>query len=240
MTPPPPPLHITIPHVLLAADCDTLENGVAAGALQSLNCPLIPLMTSCRALLPHADTSCLSRPRRHADGTVKFWDASASKPSLPAPPPSPRPSFGTLSERLLLVSPPPTVMLQVLYKLKTAKVFDRNRSKDDKGGGEASDEDPFAIQLMAWCPESRVLSVAGVSADVIIYRFSKLEVTTEVVQVGSAKHAHHTAHTLAHCRVSMPTDRSANKLTASPPSQPAGKRRKWGGCDGSRCLLAAE
>lgn len=92
-------------------------------------------------------------------------------------------------------------MLQVLYKLKTAKVFDRNRSRDDKGGGEVSDEDPFAIQLMAWCPESRVLSVAGVSADVIIYRFSKLEVTTEVVQVGSVNtlitlRAHSHSHSL--------------------------------------------
>lgn len=75
-------------------------------------------------------------------------------------------------------------MLQVLYKLKTAKVFDRNRSKEDKGSTEVSDEDPFAIQIMAWCPESRMLCVAGVSANVIIYRFSKLEVTTEVVQVG--------------------------------------------------------
>lgn len=75
-------------------------------------------------------------------------------------------------------------MLQVLYKLKTAKVFDRNRPKEDKGNMEVSDEDPFAIQIMAWCPESRVLCVAGVSANVIIYRFSKLEVTTEVVQVG--------------------------------------------------------
>lgn len=75
-------------------------------------------------------------------------------------------------------------MLQVLYKLKTAKVFDRNRSRDDKGGGEASDEDPFAVQLMAWCPESRTLCVAGVSANVIVYRFSKLEATAEVVQVG--------------------------------------------------------
>ena len=72
-------------------------------------------------------------------------------------------------------------MLQVLYKLKTAKVFDRNRSKEDKGSTETSDDDPFAIQ----CPESRMLCVAGVSANVIIYRFSKLEVTTEVVQVGS-------------------------------------------------------
>lgn len=74
-------------------------------------------------------------------------------------------------------------MLQVLYKLKTAKVFDRNRSREDKGTNEVSDEDPFAIQIMAWCPESRMLCVAGVSANVIIYRFSKLEVTTEVVQV---------------------------------------------------------
>ncbi|XP_058469277.1 syntaxin-binding protein 5a isoform X1 [Solea solea] len=88
----------------------------------------------------------------HADGTVKFWDASA-------------------------------IMLQVLYKLKTAKVFDRNRSKEDKGNADVSDEDPFAIQIMAWCPESRMLCVAGVSANVIIYRFSKLEVTTEVVQL---------------------------------------------------------
>lgn len=77
-------------------------------------------------------------------------------------------------------------MLQVLYKLKTAKVFDRNRSKEDKGSMEVSDEDPFAIQIMAWCPESRMLCVAGVSANVLIYRFSKLEVTTEVVQVGGA------------------------------------------------------
>lgn len=75
------------------------------------------------------------------------------------------------------------VMLQLLYKLKTAKVFDRNRSREDKGSTDVSDEDPFAIQIMAWCPESRMLCVAGVSANVIIYRFSKLEVTTEVVQV---------------------------------------------------------
>uniref|UniRef100_A0A8C5I848 Syntaxin-binding protein 5-like n=1 Tax=Gouania willdenowi TaxID=441366 RepID=A0A8C5I848_GOUWI len=86
----------------------------------------------------------------HADGTVKFWDASA-------------------------------IMLQVLYKLKTAKVFDRNRSKEEKGSTEVSDEDPYAIQIMAWCPESRMLCVAGVSANVIICRFSKLEVTTEVL-----------------------------------------------------------
>ena len=74
-------------------------------------------------------------------------------------------------------------MLQVLYKLKTAKVFEKSRSKDDKPSTEIVDEDPFAIQLLAWCPESRVLCVAGVSAHILIYRFSKQEVTTEVIQV---------------------------------------------------------
>ncbi|XP_060739835.1 syntaxin-binding protein 5a isoform X4 [Tachysurus vachellii] len=88
----------------------------------------------------------------HADGSVKFWDASA-------------------------------IMLQVLYKLKTAKVFEKARGKEEKASTEIVDEDPFAIQLMAWCPESRMLCVAGVSAHVIIYRFSKLEVMTEVIQL---------------------------------------------------------
>uniref|UniRef100_A0A6Q2Y774 Syntaxin-binding protein 5-like n=1 Tax=Esox lucius TaxID=8010 RepID=A0A6Q2Y774_ESOLU len=87
----------------------------------------------------------------HADGTVKFWDASA-------------------------------IMLQVLYKLKTAKVFEKSRNnKEDKQNTEIVDEDPFAIQIMAWCPESRILCLAGVSANVIIYRFSKQDITTEVL-----------------------------------------------------------
>uniref|UniRef100_A0A3P9PRR3 Syntaxin-binding protein 5-like n=1 Tax=Poecilia reticulata TaxID=8081 RepID=A0A3P9PRR3_POERE len=86
----------------------------------------------------------------HADGTIKFWDASA-------------------------------LMLQVLYKLKTAKVFERARGKEEKPSTDIVDEDPFAIQTLFWCPESRMLCVAGVSAHVIIYRFSKQEVTTEVL-----------------------------------------------------------
>ncbi|XP_050988885.1 syntaxin-binding protein 5 isoform X2 [Labeo rohita] len=88
----------------------------------------------------------------HADGSIKFWDASA-------------------------------LMLQVLYKLKTAKVFEKPRGKEDKSSTEIVDEDPFAIQILSWCPESRVLCVAGVSAHVIVYRFSKQEVTTEVIQL---------------------------------------------------------
>ncbi|KAM4626012.1 syntaxin-binding protein 5 isoform 3-T3 [Polymixia lowei] len=88
----------------------------------------------------------------HADGSIKFWDASA-------------------------------LMLQVLYKLKTAKVFERARGKEEKPSTDIVEEDPFAIQTLSWCPESRMFCVAGVSAHVIIYRFSKQEVTTEVVQL---------------------------------------------------------
>uniref|UniRef100_A0A8C7WH75 Syntaxin-binding protein 5-like n=1 Tax=Oncorhynchus mykiss TaxID=8022 RepID=A0A8C7WH75_ONCMY len=88
----------------------------------------------------------------HADGSIKFWDASA-------------------------------IMLQVLYKLKTAKVFEKapKGSKEEKPSTEIVDEDPFAIQTLSWCPASRMLCVAGVSAHVIIYRFSKQEMTTEVL-----------------------------------------------------------
>lgn len=76
-------------------------------------------------------------------------------------------------------------MLQVLYKLKTAKVFERARGKEEKPNTDIVEEDPYAIQTLSWCPESRMLCVAGVSAHVIIYRFSKQEITTEVVQVGN-------------------------------------------------------
>ncbi|XP_016079412.1 PREDICTED: syntaxin-binding protein 5 isoform X1 [Miniopterus natalensis] len=86
----------------------------------------------------------------HADGSIKFWDASA-------------------------------ITLQVLYKLKTAKVFEKSRNKDDKPNTDIVDEDPYAIQIISWCPESRMLCIAGVSAHVIIYRFSKQEVIIEVI-----------------------------------------------------------
>ncbi|XP_033844317.1 syntaxin-binding protein 5 isoform X4 [Periophthalmus magnuspinnatus] len=76
-----------------------------------------------------------------------------------------------------------SLMLQVLYKLKTAKVFERARVKEEKGSVDAVDDDPFAVQTLSWCPDSRLLCVGGVSAHVIIYRFSKQEVTTEEVQL---------------------------------------------------------
>nr|XP_056703803.1 syntaxin-binding protein 5-like isoform X1 [Euleptes europaea] len=84
----------------------------------------------------------------HADGSVKFWDASC-------------------------------ITLQMLYKLKTSKVFEKQKV-EGKPTAEVVEDDPFAIQLMYWCPESRIFCVAGASAYVIVYRFSKHEVNTEI------------------------------------------------------------
>ncbi|TFK04139.1 cyclic AMP-dependent transcription factor ATF-1 [Platysternon megacephalum] len=88
----------------------------------------------------------------HADGSIKFWDASA-------------------------------ITLQMLYKLKTSKVFEKQKLGEGKPTAEIVEEDPFAIQMMYWCPESRIFCVAGVSAYVIVYRFSKHEVNTEIVSL---------------------------------------------------------
>ncbi|XP_068038033.1 syntaxin-binding protein 5-like isoform X8 [Anomalospiza imberbis] len=88
----------------------------------------------------------------HADGSVKFWDASA-------------------------------ITLQMLYKLKTSKVFEKQKVGEGKATAEIVEEDPFAVQMMYWCPESRIFCVAGVSAYVIVYRFSKHEINTEIASL---------------------------------------------------------
>ncbi|KAL2734052.1 syntaxin-binding protein 5 isoform X7 [Vespula squamosa] len=81
----------------------------------------------------------------HADGNIKFWDASA----------------GTL---------------QVLYKLKTAKLFEKSRVRSVD-----SEEDPLAIQLIYLCPESRKLAIAGSGKYVVLFKFKKAESMSEVV-----------------------------------------------------------
>ncbi|XP_078474435.1 syntaxin-binding protein 5-like [Lampetra planeri] len=83
----------------------------------------------------------------HADGSLKFWDASA-------------------------------ITLQLLYKLRTAKIFERPRRRRQRR--RAVPEDPFAVQLLAWCPESRMLCVAGASSHVVFYRFSRQEAVGEI------------------------------------------------------------
>ncbi|KAK0159966.1 hypothetical protein PV328_007420 [Microctonus aethiopoides] len=81
----------------------------------------------------------------HADGSIKFWDASAGS-------------------------------LQVLYKLKTAKLFEKNKARSLE-----NDDDPLAIQLMYLCPESRKLAIAGAGRHVILFKFKKVESMSEVV-----------------------------------------------------------
>uniref|UniRef100_A0A8C0AWT3 Syntaxin binding protein 5 like n=1 Tax=Buteo japonicus TaxID=224669 RepID=A0A8C0AWT3_9AVES len=78
---------------------------------------------------------------------------------------------------------PISVTLQMLYKLKTSKVFEKQKLGEGKATAEIVEEDPFAVQMMYWCPESRIFCVAGVSAYVVVYRFSKHEVNTEIASL---------------------------------------------------------
>ncbi|CAK7309593.1 Syntaxin-binding protein 5-like [Vulpes lagopus] len=71
----------------------------------------------------------------------------------------------------------------MLYKLKTSKVFEKQKIGEGKPTCEIVEEDPYAIQMIYWCPESRIFCVSGVSAYVIIYKFSRHEITTEIVSL---------------------------------------------------------
>uniref|UniRef100_A0A2S2RAV1 Syntaxin-binding protein 5 n=1 Tax=Sipha flava TaxID=143950 RepID=A0A2S2RAV1_9HEMI len=95
--------------------------------------------------------------------------------------------------------------LQVLYKLKTAKVFEKTRSKSP----ECSDEDQFSVQLLSFCPESRKLAVAGISSYVVLFKFRKLESTFETT-------------TLEIPIYSESLDEAAESSPEEAPSKPAG------------------
>ncbi|XP_071956580.1 syntaxin-binding protein 5-like isoform X5 [Antedon mediterranea] len=71
------------------------------------------------------------------------------------------------------------VTLQVLYKLKTAKVFERGKQHKSLDG----DEEPYAVQKITMCPDSRILLVAGASGHLLLYRFSKLEASCEITSL---------------------------------------------------------
>ncbi|XP_041979761.1 syntaxin-binding protein 5 isoform X6 [Aricia agestis] len=80
----------------------------------------------------------------HADGSVKFWDASA----------------GTL---------------QILYKLKCSKVFERRAS----GSSGSGCEEELAVGALALCAESRRLAVALPHGHVVLFKFRKTETQAE-------------------------------------------------------------
>ncbi|XP_073329999.1 syntaxin-binding protein 5-like isoform X2 [Pagrus major] len=87
----------------------------------------------------------------HADGSIKFWDASA-------------------------------ITLQMLYKLKTSKAFEKPKQGEGRAA-ELVEEDPFAVQMVNWCPQSRIFCVVGISAHIILYRFSKYDANTQIVSL---------------------------------------------------------
>lgn len=72
----------------------------------------------------------------------------------------------------------------MLYKMKTSKVFEKPRLGDGRAA-ELVDEDPFAVQMVSWCPHSRIFCVVGISAHIILYRFSKYDANTQIVVRGS-------------------------------------------------------
>ncbi|XP_032385679.1 syntaxin-binding protein 5-like isoform X9 [Etheostoma spectabile] len=87
----------------------------------------------------------------HADGSIKFWDASA-------------------------------ITLQMLYKLKTSKAFMKPKPSEGRAA-DLVEDDPFAIQMVSWCPQSRIFCVVGISAHIILYRFSKYDANTQIVSL---------------------------------------------------------
>ena len=96
---------------------------------------------------------CLLWGDSHADGTVKFWDSSS-------------------------------LSLQVLYRLKTAKVFEKARAKTLRSDSESAmsvepSKQHLAIQQMAMCPDNRLLTVAGASGHVMLFKFRRQESNLE-------------------------------------------------------------
>uniref|UniRef100_A0A3Q2P2P9 Syntaxin binding protein 5L n=1 Tax=Fundulus heteroclitus TaxID=8078 RepID=A0A3Q2P2P9_FUNHE len=74
------------------------------------------------------------------------------------------------------------VTLQMLYKLKTSKVFEKPKLGEGRGA-DLGEEDPFAVQMVSWCPHSRIFCVVGISAHIILYRFSKYDANTQTVSL---------------------------------------------------------
>uniref|UniRef100_A0A8C7G374 Syntaxin-binding protein 5-like n=1 Tax=Oncorhynchus kisutch TaxID=8019 RepID=A0A8C7G374_ONCKI len=70
----------------------------------------------------------------------------------------------------------------MLYKLKTSKVFEKPKAGDGRAG-ELVEEDPYAVQMVSWCPHSRLFCVVGISSHVILYRFSKHDANTQIVSL---------------------------------------------------------
>ncbi|XP_053678816.1 syntaxin-binding protein 5 [Anopheles nili] len=67
--------------------------------------------------------------------------------------------------------------LQVLYKLKTSKIFEKPRVRSLDSG----EDDPLAISMLSLCAESRKLCVACNCGYVVLFKFRRAESTGDIV-----------------------------------------------------------
>lgn len=137
----------------------------------------------------------------HSDGSVKFWEASSA-------------------------------VLKCLYKLSTSKVFEKSSSQaessdanDHSESSSSSDHSPpsmvdidcYAVNMIKLCVRSRTLLVAGTS-HVIVYQFSLVEETLELVQLDVNLLFDAGVDGLPDSNLSSPTEDRGEGLTFSPPS----------------------
>ncbi|XP_053682349.1 syntaxin-binding protein 5 isoform X2 [Sabethes cyaneus] len=66
--------------------------------------------------------------------------------------------------------------LQVLYKLKTSKIFEKTRTRSI----EATEDEPLSISTLSLCAESRKLCVAVNSGHVMLFKFKRAESTGDI------------------------------------------------------------
>lgn len=83
-----------------------------------------------------------------------------------------------------------SLSLQVLYRLKTSKVFEKSRTKTLRQDGEVATsvvvgsepgKQHLAVKQLAMCPENRLLAIAGASGHVILFKFRRQEVSHETI-----------------------------------------------------------
>ena len=81
-----------------------------------------------------------------------------------------------------------SLTLQVLYRLKTSKAFEKSRTKTLRPDGDVAagilaasetGQKYFAVKQLAMCQENRLLAVAGASGHVILFKFRRQETSLE-------------------------------------------------------------
>ncbi|CAB4069147.1 STXBP5 [Lepeophtheirus salmonis] len=72
--------------------------------------------------------------------------------------------------------------MQSLYRIKTAKYFEKVK-KNGGGAVEGLDDDPYAINNIRLCPESKILIVSGSAAHIIVFKFRKKDTQTDTISL---------------------------------------------------------